>query len=91
MAARRERATQTVLLPEVGWLTLRPALQFPYSMQSSKPIAIRGRGAAENPPNRFEKLAYLPDPDLIDPLDETERAIKTQYPQGFIQVDDRLQ
>ena len=54
-------------------------LQFSYSMQSSKPIAIRGRGAAENPPNRFEKLAYFADPDLIDPLDETEHAIKTQY------------
>ena len=48
-------------------------------MQSSKPIAIRGRGAAENPPNRFEKLAYLPDPDSIDPFDESEPAIKTQF------------
>ena len=48
-------------------------------MQSSKPIAIRGRGAAENPPNRFEKLAYIPDPDLTDPLEEIEPAIKTQF------------
>jgi DNA repair photolyase len=54
-------------------------LQFSYSMQSSKPIAIRGRGAAENPPNRFEKLAYVPDPDLTDPLEEIESAIKTQF------------
>ncbi len=54
-------------------------LQSPNSMQSSKPIAIRGRGAAENPPNRFEKLSYLPDPDLIDPFDESEPAIKTQF------------
>jgi DNA repair photolyase len=28
---------------------------------------IRGRGAAENPPNRFERLVVVADPDHIDP------------------------
>jgi DNA repair photolyase len=28
---------------------------------------IHGRGAGDNPPNRFEKLAYVPDPEAIDP------------------------
>jgi DNA repair photolyase len=28
---------------------------------------IHGRGASENPPNRFERLAYEPDPDGADP------------------------
>ena len=31
---------------------------------------IRGRGAAENPPNRFEKLAYVEEPDWLDELGE---------------------
>ena len=31
--------------------------------------AIRGRGAASNPPNRFEEIAYLPDPEARDPDD----------------------
>jgi DNA repair photolyase len=30
--------------------------------------AIRGRGAAENPPNRFERLAYVEEPDWLDEL-----------------------
>ncbi|MCI0484675.1 MAG: PA0069 family radical SAM protein [candidate division NC10 bacterium] len=34
---------------------------------TSDRAAIRGRGAAENPPNRFEQIAYTPDPDTIDP------------------------
>ncbi len=32
----------------------------------SKPEPIRGRGAAMNPPNRFERLRYEPDPDADD-------------------------
>ena len=32
----------------------------------SELIKLRGRGAAYNPPNRFEALAYLPDPDERD-------------------------
>jgi len=31
--------------------------------------AIRGRGAAANPPNRFERIAYLPDGEARDPED----------------------
>ena len=34
---------------------------------------IRGRGASENPPNRFEKLAYVPDPAERDPEDPGPR------------------
>lgn len=30
---------------------------------------VRGRGAATNPPNRFEEIAYLPDPEARDPDD----------------------
>jgi len=36
---------------------------------TSDHAAIRGRGAARNPPNRFEQIAYAPDPDAIDPED----------------------
>ncbi|MGH9160139.1 MAG: PA0069 family radical SAM protein, partial [Vicinamibacteraceae bacterium] len=39
--------------------------------------AIHGRGAAVNPPNRYERLACVPDPALLDehedgPLPRTE-------------------
>ncbi|HXG17601.1 MAG TPA: hypothetical protein VNN62_00815 [Methylomirabilota bacterium] len=27
------------------------------------PSPLKGRGAQENPPNRFERLSYHPDPD----------------------------
>ena len=39
---------------------------------------IRGRGAGYNPPNRFERLAYEPDPDWQDP-DEPDPWRTTQY------------
>ncbi|MEK6406675.1 MAG: PA0069 family radical SAM protein [Acidobacteriota bacterium] len=46
-------------------------------MQSeSKHSNQRGRGTAENPPNRFERLAYLP---IIESPDDADRAVKTQY------------
>ena len=32
---------------------------------------IHGRGAAENPRNRFEPIEYLRDPDLIDHEDQS--------------------
>jgi DNA repair photolyase len=35
-----------------------------------------GRGTPENPPNRFERLAYLP---ILESPDDEERAVKTQY------------
>jgi DNA repair photolyase len=38
---------------------------------------IHGRGAADNPPNRFETLVYADDLDAIDPDDEA--APKTEY------------
>jgi DNA repair photolyase len=42
----------------------------------SKPNQIHGRGTAENPPNRFEKLVYLRDPDF----DAAEQpSAKTQF------------
>jgi DNA repair photolyase len=34
---------------------------------SRHPAFFRGRGAAGNPPNRFERLHYEPDPDLAEP------------------------
>ena len=36
----------------------------------------RGRGTAENPPNRFERLAYLP---ILESNDDDDSAVKTQY------------
>jgi DNA repair photolyase len=30
----------------------------------------KGRGTAENPPNRFESLSYSPDPDVVDDTEE---------------------
>ena len=41
-----------------------------------RPPPIRGRGAAGNPPNRFESIAYTPDADA-DPEDAAKPA--TQY------------
>ncbi|MGE0683235.1 MAG: PA0069 family radical SAM protein [Candidatus Binatia bacterium] len=32
----------------------------------NKPTTIKGRGAADNPPNRFERLSYIPDLDALD-------------------------
>lgn len=32
-------------------------------------VPIRGRGAVENPPNRFERIAYMPDAEARDPDD----------------------
>ncbi|HEY8483936.1 MAG TPA: PA0069 family radical SAM protein [Longimicrobiales bacterium] len=32
-------------------------------------VPIRGRGAAHNPPNRFERLSFEPDPEFFDPDD----------------------
>jgi DNA repair photolyase len=36
-------------------------------------IQIRGRGAASNPPNRFERLSFLPDPEARDADDPGPR------------------
>ncbi|MGQ0562245.1 MAG: PA0069 family radical SAM protein, partial [Gemmatimonadota bacterium] len=39
-------------------------------MEAPNLITIRGRGAAENPPNRFEPIEYVPDMDAYDPDEE---------------------
>jgi len=44
--------------------------------KQSKHNSSRGRGTADNPPNRFERLAYLP---ILESPDEDDTAIKTQY------------
>src|SRR5690606_31678823 len=41
-------------------------------------LPIRGRGAAENPPNRFERLAFEPDPDALEG-EEDGHAPETHY------------
>ena len=41
-----------------------------------KSNSSRGRGTPENPPNRFERLAYLP---IIESPDDQPHDIKTQY------------
>jgi DNA repair photolyase len=52
-------------------------LQFASFVESeSKHNLSRGRGTPENPPNRFERLAYLP---VLESPEDQERAIKTQY------------
>ena len=42
----------------------------PHSRPAPPAAAIRGRGAAENPTNRFERLAYEREPDSEPPDDE---------------------
>ena len=42
----------------------------------SKPNPIHGRGTAENPPNRFERLVYLRDRDIDD---AEQPSTKTQF------------
>jgi DNA repair photolyase len=39
-------------------------------MEAQNLITIRGRGSAENPPNRFEPIEYVPDMDVYDPDEE---------------------
>jgi DNA repair photolyase len=52
-------------------------LQFASFVESeSKHNLSRGRGTPENPPNRFERLAYLP---ILESTDDEERAAKTQF------------
>jgi DNA repair photolyase len=41
---------------------------------SPREQGIRGRGAASNPHNRFERLAYADDPDVVQPDPEAEEA-----------------
>jgi DNA repair photolyase len=43
---------------------------------STVPLSIHGRGAAGNPPNRFEPIALEPDPEFVD---EDPAAPKTVY------------
>ena len=38
-------------------------------------VPLRGRGAAENPQNRFERLSYQPDPEMRDPDDPGPRTV----------------
>jgi DNA repair photolyase len=38
-------------------------------------VTIRGRGAADNPPNRFERLSYAPDDETRDPDDPGPRTL----------------
>jgi len=39
---------------------------------NNKPLSPKGRGAAENPPNRFERLSYQPDPDEQEEQDKND-------------------
>jgi DNA repair photolyase len=39
-------------------------------MEQANLITIKGRGAAENPANRFEPIEYIPDMDVYDPDEE---------------------
>jgi hypothetical protein len=39
------------------------------NMQDPTLIKIKGRGAVENPPNRFEPIEYVADMDAYDPDD----------------------
>jgi DNA repair photolyase len=41
------------------------------------PLTIRGRGAADNPPNRFDRITLEPDGDLLD--QEEQAAPETVY------------
>jgi DNA repair photolyase len=45
-------------------------------VEQQKYRSSRGRGTAENPPNRFERLAYLP---IIESPEDQDRAVNTHY------------
>src|SRR3954466_4058974 len=42
-------------------------------------LPIHGRGAAENPPNRFETIELAADPDYVPDPDDMPGAPRTQY------------
>jgi DNA repair photolyase len=42
---------------------------------TEKPGQLRGRGATENPPNRFDRLAYIPDPEAADDQEIAPRTV----------------
>ena len=44
--------------------------------QHQKNDATRGRGTVQNPPNRFERLAYLP---ILESNEDDDGPVKTQY------------
>src|SRR5713226_3775605 len=44
--------------------------------ETQKSIPVPGRGASANPPNRFERLSYEPDPEEIE---SGQPGPKTQY------------
>lgn len=58
-----------------GKSSLVPGRRLVYSEQRVKTkgcffeLTIRGRGAAHNPPNRFETLSLVPDPEAAEPND----------------------
>ncbi|HUK88962.1 MAG TPA: PA0069 family radical SAM protein [Blastocatellia bacterium] len=47
-----------------------------YVSSTAKDTAVRGRGAGSNPPNRFERLAYVPEPDSQE---EESPSPRTQF------------
>jgi DNA repair photolyase len=47
-----------------------------YLVEQQKYRSSRGRATAENPPNRFERLAYLP---IIESPEDQDRAVDTHY------------
>src|SRR6478752_9604931 len=48
-------------------------------MSTSVPLTIHGRGAAENPPNRFETIELEPDPDYVPDPDDPPIAPQTRF------------
>lgn len=42
-------------------------------------VQLRGRGAAQNPRNRFEQAEYVADGDWLDTLDDNEPGPRTQF------------
>lgn len=61
----------------IGRVDIARPLQFALAVGSQpKQNLTQGRGTPENPPNRFEKLVYVRDPESIDP---EEPSPKTQF------------
>lgn len=61
----------------IGRVDIARPLQFALAVGSQpKQKLTQGRGTPENPPNRFEKLVYVRDPESIDP---EEPSPKTQF------------
>ena len=53
-----------------GYLSANRSMAAPLATETPNLIKIKGRGSAENPPNRFEPVQFVRDMDVYDPDEE---------------------